>query len=60
MSKKGLNMVHCYNQQCHLATRAALRFTHDGFRVMELEGGWKAWREFGFREEMGEPVRKAA
>lgn len=60
LSKTGLNVVHCYNQQCHLATRAALRFSRDGFRVMELEGGFKAWQEFGFREEIGESLHKAA
>lgn len=60
MNKAGLNVVYCYNQQCHSATRAALRFCRDGYRVMELEGGWKAWQEFGLHEEIGETMHKAA
>jgi rhodanese-related sulfurtransferase len=61
LSKDKLNVVYCYTQQCHLATRACLLFARKGFRVKELEGGWKAWREYGLAvEEEPEVQRKAA
>lgn len=54
-------VVYCYSQQCHLATEACLKFASKGFRVMELEGGMDAWRQFGFQVEGGvEATRKAA
>ena len=40
-----LNVVYCYTQQCHLATAAALEFAKKGYPVMELEGGFEAWKE---------------
>ena len=54
------NIIYCYSQQCHLATRACLEFAKRGFRVREMEGGWKAWREYGYEAEGEEPARKAA
>ncbi len=43
LNKEKLNVVLCYSQVCHLATRACLEFSERGFSVMELEGGWKEW-----------------
>lgn len=54
------NIVYCYSQQCHLAARACLEFAKKGYRVMELEGGWKAWREYGYAAEGEEIAEKAA
>jgi len=39
------NVVLCYSQVCHLAANACVRFAGMGFPVMELEGGFRAWRE---------------
>jgi rhodanese-related sulfurtransferase len=46
-----LNVLLCYSQVCHLAARAAVEFAGDGFSVMELEGGFKAWKEHGLPVE---------
>ena len=59
LSKKELNVIYCYSQQCHAAPDACLRFARNGYRVMELEGGWKAWEEYGLSVET-EERRKAA
>ena len=47
LSKERLNILYCYNQQCHLAAMAALKFARKGYQVMEMEGGWEAWKGFG-------------
>jgi rhodanese-related sulfurtransferase len=39
------NVVYCYSQQCHLAANACARFAASGYPVMELEGGYDAWKE---------------
>ena len=55
------HIMYCYSQQCHLATEACLTFATKGFRVMELEGGMDAWKQFGFQVEGSEATaRKAA
>lgn len=65
-SFRGLNLtaphiVYCYSQQCHLAAAACLKLATKGLRVMELEGGMEAWRQFGYQVESGEVLaRKAA
>ena len=45
LSKDKTNVVYCYTQQCHLAANACVRFAGRGYPVMELEGGFEAWRE---------------
>lgn len=45
LRKDALNVLYCYNQQCHLAARAACEFAGKGFPVMELDGGFEAWKE---------------
>jgi len=49
-SEKGLakdktNILVCYSQQCHLASKAAEQFSSKGYPVMEMEGGFKTWKE---------------
>jgi len=39
------NVVYCYSQQCHLAANACVHFATRGHPVMELEGGFEAWKE---------------
>ncbi|GHE36385.1 rhodanese-like domain-containing protein [Vulcaniibacterium thermophilum] len=43
--------VYCYNQTCHLAAEAAVLLTAQGYRVVEVEGGWKGWVDNGYRQD---------
>jgi len=43
LDKERLNIIYCYSHVCHLAARAAAEFAAQGFSVMEMEGGFKAW-----------------
>jgi len=45
LSKDKTNVVYCYTQQCHLGANACVRFASRGFPVMELDGGFEAWKE---------------
>jgi rhodanese-related sulfurtransferase len=47
------NVLVCYSQTCHLAARAARKFAAAGFPVMELEGGFEAWKDFGMEIAKG-------
>jgi rhodanese-related sulfurtransferase len=62
LEKNKVNVVYCYNQQCHLAARAAFQFAGAGYQVMELEGGFKTWKEQSLPVEGGaeEEARKTA
>jgi len=49
LSKNDVHVVYCYNQQCHLASNAALFLAKNDYPVMKLEGGFRVWKEdFGF------------
>lgn len=45
LSKDKTNVVYCYTQQCHLAANACVQFASKGYPVMELEGGFEAWKD---------------
>lgn len=47
------NIIYCYSQTCHLAANAAVKFASYGFPVMELEGGFEAWKKHNFETEHG-------
>ena len=52
LSKDKINVIYCYNQQCHLGARAALILADYEYPVMLLEGGFKTWTEdFRFATE---------
>lgn len=56
LSPRGLNKdathyVYCYDQTCHLAAEAALDLARQGYKVVEVEGGFDRWQEKGFRSE---------
>lgn len=51
LRKDRINVVYCYSQTCHLAARAAALFASKGFPVMELEGGYEAWKKAGLEIE---------
>ena len=46
LAKDKVNILYCYSQQCHLAAKAAFEFAGKGFSVMELEGGFKVWKDY--------------
>ena len=45
LSKDDLHIVYCYNNYCHLGSRAAYLLAQNNFSVMELSGGFKTWSE---------------
>lgn len=51
LRKDKTNVLYCYSHVCHLAAAAAVEFAAKGFPVMELEGGWRWWKEDGFAIE---------
>jgi rhodanese-related sulfurtransferase len=55
LRKDALNVLVCYTQQCHLAATAAFEFAGKGFPVMEMEGGFEAWKENELEIETGSP-----
>jgi rhodanese-related sulfurtransferase len=51
LRKDKINVLYCYSHVCHLAATAAVLFASKGFPVMELEGGWRTWKDGGFDVE---------
>ncbi|HWA85133.1 MAG TPA: rhodanese-like domain-containing protein [Opitutus sp.] len=51
LERDKLNVLYCYSQVCHLAANAAVQFAGAGYSVMELEGGFGTWKDFGLRTE---------
>ncbi len=43
LSRDKVNILYCYDQQCHLAAKCANMLAEEGFPVMELDGGYDAW-----------------
>lgn len=41
------NVLYCYSHVCHLAATAAVEFATAGHPVMELEGGFDTWKDYG-------------
>ena len=48
LRKDRTNVIYCYSLVCHLAASAAVHFAGQGFPVMELDGGWRWWKDDGF------------
>jgi len=51
LRKDATHYLYCYDQTCHLAAEAALELAKQGYRVIEVEGGWDRWQTKGFRSE---------
>jgi len=51
LRKDRINVVYCYSHVCHLAATAAIGFASKGYPVMELEGGWRWWKDNDFAVE---------
>jgi len=45
LSRKGINVIYDYSEQCHLAMIACKLFAEHGLYVQQLEGGFEAWRQ---------------
>jgi rhodanese-related sulfurtransferase len=45
LRKDILNVLYCYSSVCHLAATAAVEFAGRGYSVMEMDGGFEAWKE---------------
>ena len=60
LKKEKVNVLYCYSQTCHLAAAAAVAFAGKGFPVMELEGGFEAWKACGLPVEKTRTRRKPA
>lgn len=46
LRKDKTNVLYCYSQVCHLAAAAAVVFSGKDYPVMEMEGGFKAWKDY--------------
>ncbi len=44
MGKDKTYVFYCYTQTCHLAAQACAKFASRGYPVMEMEGGFAAWK----------------
>ena len=51
LRKDKVNVLYCYSHVCHLAATAAVELADKGYPVMELEGGWRWWKNDGFEIE---------
>lgn len=52
LSKEDINIIYCYNQQCHLGDNACLVLAEYDYPVMLLEGGFDVWQnDFHFDVE---------
>lgn len=52
VSRDKVNVVYCYSAECHLAAAAAKEFAENGYSVMELDGGFEAWKEHNLPVEV--------
>ena len=57
MRRDKMHIFYCYTQVCHLAAQACVKFANRGYPVMELEGGFAAWKA-GELDIEREPVNR--
>lgn len=48
LRKDKINVLYCYSHVCHLAAAAAVEFAEKGYPVMEMDGGFRVWKEGEF------------
>ena len=60
LAKDKLNVLYCYNPQCHLASEAASALVAQGYPVVEMEGGFSTWEAFGSPVVTSAPAAAAA
>jgi rhodanese-related sulfurtransferase len=54
LAKDRTTVLYCYSQTCKLGTAAAVEIATAGYRVVEMEGGFEAWRNEGLEVEADE------
>jgi len=59
LRKDRTNVLLCYSHVCHLAAKAGYEFAGAGYPVMEMDGGFEAWREHGLKMERGAKSKTA-
>lgn len=52
LNKNATLYLYCYNPTCHLAAEAAVELVEQGYRVIEVEGGWDTWVKNGYGIEV--------
>lgn len=57
LRKEVPNVLLCYSHVCHLAAKAGHDFAKAGFPVLEMDGGWEAWKENDLPVEKGQVNR---
>ena len=57
LNRDKTHIFYCYTQTCHLAAEACARFAARGYPVMELEGGFAAWKDADLDVER-EPINR--
>ena len=60
LKKDTLNVLYCYSHVCHLAATAAVEFAGKGYPVMEMDGGFDAWKENELEIERGATASRAS
>jgi rhodanese-related sulfurtransferase len=60
LQKDNLNVLYCYSHVCRLAATAAVEFAGKGYPVMEMDGGFEAWKENDLEIERGTKAREMA
>lgn len=48
LDKDATIYLYCYTQTCHLAAQAAVELAAQGYKVVEVEGGWDTWVKSNF------------
>ncbi|MGB5354720.1 MAG: rhodanese-like domain-containing protein [Woeseia sp.] len=51
LTKDATLYLYCYNPTCHLAAEAAVELVSQGYKVIEVEGGWDTWVNNGYAIE---------
>ena len=54
------NVLLCYSALCHLAATAGAEFATAGFPVLEMDGGFEAWKDHELPIEKGQMNRATA
>ena len=48
IDRKKPTIVYCYEQHCHLAKNCIMILLENYFPTIELEGGFKSWKDHGY------------
>jgi rhodanese-related sulfurtransferase len=51
LRRDSTNILYCYSPTCHLAAKAAVQFAEQGYHVMEMDGGFEAWKHNKLKTE---------